>query len=350
MTIHIGILGAGNISQTHARAARDIDGVEITAICGQDVQKVTRLAKACGGSVYDNLERFFRHMPMEIVLIGSPSGLHAEHGIEAANHGLHVLVEKPIDITVDRADALIGACEKARVKLGVFFQDRVSSDFIKLKELIDSGKLGKPVLMSARIRWYRPPEYYEQSRWRGSWALDGGGALMNQGIHTIDLLLWLLGDIVSIQAKARTALHDIEVEDTVVASFEFSSGAVGTLEASTAVYPGYPRRVELTWSEGTIVLENDRLVSADLRTPISEFTGREAESEHDRSNSPVISNTRGHKTIIEDFIRAIETNGTPVCDGYQARRSVEVVQAVYESSRAGQAFTLKAGRRWMAGS
>jgi predicted dehydrogenase len=350
MTIHIGILGGGNISQTHARAARDIDGVEITAICGRNVEKVARLAKAYGGSVYDKLERFFRHKPMEIVLIGSPSGLHAEHGIAAANHGLHVLVEKPIDITVDRADALIGACEKARVKLGVFFQDRVSGDFTELKELIDSGGLGKPVLMSARIKWYRPPEYYQQSRWRGSWALDGGGALMNQGIHTVDLLLWLLGDIVSVQAKATTALHDIEVEDTVVATLEFSSGAVGTLEASTAVYPGYPRQFALTWSEGTIVLENDRVVSADLRTPISEFTRREAESEDDRSNWPVISDTRGHRTIVEDFIRAIETNGTPICDGYQARRSVEVVQAVYESSGTGQTVTLKAGRHWMAGS
>ena len=339
MTIHIGILGGGNISQTHARATRDIDGVEITAICGQNVEKVTRLAKAYGGSVYDNLKGFFRHKPMEIVLIGSPSGLHSEHGIAAAHQGLHVLIEKPIDITVDRADALIAACEKARVKLGVFFQDRVSSDFMKLRDLIDSGKLGNPVLMSARIKWYRAPEYYEQSRWRGSWALDGGGALMNQGIHTVDLLLWLLGDIVSVQAKAITALHDIEVEDTVVASFEFSSGAVGTLEVATSVYPGYPRRVELTWSEGTMVLENDRVVSADLRTPISEFTSQEAECEDDRSNTPVISDTRGHKTIIEDFIRAIETNGTPICDGHQARRSVEVVQAVYESSRTGQAIT-----------
>src|SRR5207244_9065978 len=130
----------------------------------------------------------------------------------------------------------------------------------------------------------------------------------------VDLLLWLLGDVVSIQAKARTALHDIEVEDTVVASLEFSSGAIGTLEAATSVYPGYPRRLELTWSEGTIIVENDRVVSADLRTPTSEFTGQ-TESEDDRSTSPAISDTRGHRIIIQDFIRAIETNGTPICDG-----------------------------------
>jgi len=280
---------------------------------------------------------------MAIVLIGTPSGLHAEHAIAAANHGLHVLVEKPIDITVDRTDALIDACEKANVKLGVFFQDRVSPDILKLKGLIDSGKLGKPVLMSARVKWFRPSEYYEQSQWRGTWALDGGGAMMNQGIHTVDLLLWLLGDVVSIQAKARTALHDIEVEDTVVASLEFSSGAIGTLEAATSVYPGYPRRLELTWSEGTIIVENDRVVSADLRTPIPELRFEQPRSEDDRSTTPVISDTRGHRTMIEDFIHAIQTNGTPICDGYQARRSVEVVQAIYESSRTGQAVNPQSG-------
>lgn len=337
MPIHIGILGGGNISQTHACAAREIVGTEIAGIFGQNKQKVKRLTNEYGGSAYENLEGFLHHRPMEIVLIGSPSGLHAEHGIAAANNGLHVLVEKPIDITVDRADALINACDKSNVKLGVFFQDRISPDILKLKELIDSDKLGKPVLMSAKVKWFRPPEYYERSRWRGSWALDGGGSLMNQGIHTVDLLLWLLGDVVSIQAKARTAFHNIEVEDTVVASLEFSSGAIGTLEAATSVYPGYPRRLELTWSEGTIIVENDRVVSADLRTPISDFARRETESVDDRSTSPTISDTRGHRTILEDFIRAIQTNGKPICDGYQARRSVEVVQAIYESSRTGKA-------------
>lgn len=341
MEIHIGILGGGNISQTHARAAREIAGVEITCICGQNPEKVKQLTEAYGGSAYENLEAFLQHKPMEMVLIGSPSGLHAEHGIAAANHGLHVLVEKPIDITLARADALIDACEKANVKLGVFFQDRVAPDILKLKRLIDSGRLGKPVLMSARVKWFRPPEYYQQSRWRGSWALDGGGALMNQGIHTIDLLLWLLGDITSVQARARTALQNIEVEDTVVASLEFSSGALGTLEAATSVYPGYPRRLELTWSEGTIIVDNDRVVAADLREPAPEFSLEQPGVQDKRSTSPVVSDVRGHRTIIEDFIRAVEMNRTPICDGDQARRSVEVVQGIYESSRAGQTVRLE---------
>lgn len=341
MTIHIGILGGGNISQTHARAVKEIAGVEITAICGQNEEKVKRLAGEYGGIAYENLDAFLLHRPMEVVLIGSPSGLHAEQGIAAANQGLHVLVEKPIDINTDRADAVIIACERAKVKLGVFFQDRVSPDILKLKELINSGKLGKPILMSARVKWFRPQEYYAQSRWRGSSAFDGGGAMMNQGIHTVDLLLWLLGDIAGIHAKARTALHAIEVEDSVVALLEFSSGAIGTIEAATSVYPGYPRRLELTWSEGTIIVENDSVVSVDLRAPIDGFRFEQPGSADERSTSPVISDVSGHRAIVEDFIHAIEADGTPICDGHEARRSVEVVQAIYESSRTGQAVNLR---------
>jgi predicted dehydrogenase len=254
---------------------------------------------------------------------------------------LHVLVEKPIDITAERADRLTAACEEAGVKLGVFFQDRVAADIIKLKELLDAGKLGKPILVSAQVKWYRPPEYYKGSRWRGTWALDGGGALMNQGIHTVDLLLWLLGSVNTVSAKAETLLHDIEVEDTVAATLEFANRAICSLEVATSVYPGYPRRVELTGSEGTITLENDRLTSIDLRTPLPELISEQATSEDERSVSPAISDARGHQKIIEDFLRAIATDGVPLCDGHQARRSVKLVRAIYESSRTGQTVMIQ---------
>ncbi len=277
-----------------------------------------------------------------MALIGSPSGLHAEQGLAAARRGLHVLVEKPIDTTTDRADALISECERAGVKLGVFFQDRVAPDIIKLKALVDAGALGKPILASGRVRWYRPPEYYSGSRWRGTWALDGGGALMNQGVHTVDLLLWLMGDVERVYARATTALHDIEVEDTVVATLEFKSGAVGTLEAATSVYPGYRRRVELTGSEGTLVLEHDRLVAADLRTPLDDFIMATEGSGNASASSPVVSDVSGHRKMLEDFLRAIETNAAPRCDGREGRRSVELVEAIYESSRTGRAVTLNA--------
>lgn len=341
----IGIIGAGNISDTHARAAREIDGLEIAAVYGHNRDKAARLAGLYGGAVYVDLESFLEHKPLDMVMIGSPSGLHAEQGIAAARRGLHVLVEKPIDTTLERTDLLIDACDRAGVKLGVFFQDRAAPDITRLKQLLDAGRLGKPILISGRVKWYRPPEYYRDSRWRGVFALDGGGALMNQGVHTVDLLLWLMGDVTRVNAKAITALHDIEVEDTVVATLEYANGAIGTLEATTSVYPGYGRRIELSGSEGTIIVEDSQIVAADLRNPGEDLAGIQRgpkeEGDNARSNSPVVSDVGGHKKVLEDFLRAIETDSQPMCDGFEGRRSVELVLAIYESSRTGEPVNIK---------
>ncbi len=331
--IHVGIIGAGNISETHARAAREIAGVEIAAVYGQNHDKAVRLAQDYGAVAFDSFDAFLNFKPMDLVMIGSPSGLHADHGIAAATRGLHVLVEKPIDVTTERVDALISACEQAKVKLGVFFQDRVAPDIVKLKDLIANGTLGQPILVSARVKWYRPPEYYGDSRWRGKKALDGGGALMNQGIHTVDLLLWLMGDVRRVSAQAATALHQIEVEDTLVATLAFANGALGTLEATTAAYPGYKRRLEVTGSAGTIILEHDRIIAVDLKTPNPNIVLTSEESANASASSPVVSDVSGHRKLLENFIQAIQTAGIPHCSGQEGRRSVELVQVIYESAR-----------------
>jgi predicted dehydrogenase len=338
--IHVGIIGGGSISATHARAARELDGVRIAAVYGFNQEKSRLLGQQYGAEVYADFKAFLAHRPMDLVAIGSPSGLHAEQGIAAARRGLHVLVEKPIDINLKSADALIAACETAGVKLGVFFQDRTAPDLCRLKELIDTGRLGRPVLVSAQVKWYRVPEYYSESGWRGTYALDGGGALINQGVHTADLLVWLMGDVARVQAKAITALHRIEVEDTVVATLEFNNGAVGTMEAATSVYPGYPRRLELTGSEGTIIVEGDTIVRADLRSPLDDFALGNLDDDQINATSPVVSDVRGHRQILEDFIQAIQGDTRPLCDGPEARRSLAVVEAIYESSRSGRAVDL----------
>lgn len=344
VNLHFGILGGGNISQTHTRAALEIEGVGVVAVCGQNAEKTGGLARSAGATAYEDLDAFLGHRPMDAVLIGSPSGLHAEHGIAAAKRGLHVLVEKPIDVTTERADALIAACENNRVKLGVFYQDRTAPDILELKRFIDAGELGRPILISASVRWYRPPEYYSKSRWRGTRALDGGGALMNQGVHTLDLLLWLFGDVSRVWGRAITAMHQIEVEDTVVASLEFANGAIGNFEAATSSYPGFSRRIEMTWSHGTVVIENDRIHSANLLTAVEELRSARPESEDERATSPIVSDTRGHRAIIEDFIRAIQGDGEPLCSGRQARRSVQLACAIYESSSTGQAVAMNGDR------
>jgi UDP-N-acetyl-2-amino-2-deoxyglucuronate dehydrogenase len=341
MTVRIGLIGGGNISETHARAASEIPGVSVAAVYGTNAEKVAGLSAQYGATPYADFDKFLSHKPMDLVAIGSPSGVHAEQGIAAAHKGLHVLTEKPLDINTVRADQLIAATEQARVKLGVFFQDRFKTDLIRLKELVADGILGKLILVDARVKWFRPPSYYGDSKWRGTLRLDGGGALINQAIHTLDLLLWVCGEVSAVEAVRRTALHTIEAEDTLVASLEFKNGAIGGFQAATSAFPGYPRRVELTGSEGTIIVEHDRLLSADLRQPPKSFqsTGNDQNAS---ASSATVSDVRGHKAALMDFIHAIETNGTPRCSGFEGRKSVALVEAIYVACTSGKRIEVKA--------
>src|SRR5918999_638034 len=206
----LGILGGGNISGTHARAAAAIPGVEVVAFHGSNRDRTAQLAEPFGGRVYDSLDGFLAHRPLDIVAIGSPSGLHAQQAIAAAERGLHVLVEKPLDISTARIDMVIAAAERHGVRVGVFFQDRLKPDFVRAKRMVDQRKLGQPVMASGRVKWHRAAGYYADSTWRGTHALEGGGAVMNQGIHTVDVLQWLFGPVASVSAVVATRLHSIE--------------------------------------------------------------------------------------------------------------------------------------------
>jgi UDP-N-acetyl-2-amino-2-deoxyglucuronate dehydrogenase len=312
--MRIGILGAGGISDTHARAARAIPGVEVVAVHGANQTKTEALAQTAGAVAYRDLDSFLAH-PMDVVAIGSPSGVHAEQAIAAVRRGLHVLVEKPLDITTARIDRVIQEADRAGVKAGVFFQDRLTPDLVAMKTAIDAGQIGTPVCASGRVKWYRPPEYYADSRWRGTKALDGGGVLMNQAIHTIDAMLWLCGPVAQVSARIATRLHKIDVEDTAAALFEFASGGFGVLEASTAAFPGLPRRIEVTGTKGTLVHEQD-------------------------ARPAVVADATGHQRVLEDFLGAIHGNRTPACDAREGRRSVALIEAIYKSALTGGSVTL----------
>jgi UDP-N-acetyl-2-amino-2-deoxyglucuronate dehydrogenase len=346
--IHVGLIGAGNISDTHARALSAIPEVEIAAVYAPTRAHAEQLAGRHGAIACPSLEALLGHRPLDMVVIGSPSGLHAEHGIAAAKHGLHVLVEKPIDVTTARADALIQEAARAGVTLGVIFQDRLKPDVQRLKALVDGGRLGTPILANARVKWYRPPSYYRDSRWRGTQALDGGGALMNQGVHTVDLLLWLLGPVRQVFALTRAGLHAIEVEDTAVAVLEFAHGAIGTLEAATSAYPGYSRQIELTGSNGTVRLDGDDLAAVDLKdarederpTRPAAGTLRQGEGGSGPGRgvtasaaSPVVSDPGAHVRVLADFLQAVAERRAPSCDGAGGRRSVALIEAIYQSAR-----------------
>jgi UDP-N-acetyl-2-amino-2-deoxyglucuronate dehydrogenase len=341
MNTHIGLIGGGNITETHARAARAIPGVEIAAIHGTNEEKIARLGREYGGRPYKSFDEFLKHRPMDLVIIGSPSGLHAEQGIGAARRGLHVLTEKPIEVSLARTDALIAAAKQAGVQLGVIFQDRTKPHIRQLKKWIEEGLLGKILFVDARVKWYRPPEYYANSRWRGTLALDGGGALINQGVHTVDLLLWLLGDVARVQARTATLLHKIEAEDTAVATLEFASGALGVFHATTAAYPGYPRRVEISGTAGTVILAHDRIIAADLReSPEASRVASDlaalnelAKDENKSASSATVSDFRGHQAALEDFLAAIAQKRAPACDGMEGRRSVALIEAIYRAAK-----------------
>jgi len=345
MTTYIGLIGGGNISETHARAARAIPDVQIAATFGRNREKIDRLSREFGGTSYSDFDAFLAHRPMNLVAIGSPSGLHAKQGIAAARQGLHVLTEKPIDITLDRADELITAAGDAGVKLGVFFQDRCKPDIVRVKNAVDGGIVGKPILADARVKWYRPPEYYGKSHWRGTLALDGGGALINQAVHTLDLMLWIFGEVKSVQATCKTALHAMEAEDTLIATLEFKSGSLGVLQATTSVFPGYPRRLELSGSEGTLIIEQDRLLAADLKNPATDLKKTSEADGNLSSSSPVVSDTRGHQAVLEDFLHAIRADTRPRCDGHEGRRSLALVQAIYAACRTRERVMIDAVER-----
>ncbi|HKB13702.1 MAG TPA: Gfo/Idh/MocA family oxidoreductase [Vicinamibacterales bacterium] len=330
----IGLIGAGNISATHARAIAGVVDARLAAVYAPRLERARVLADPSGARACDTLDRLFDDDALDMVVVGTPSGLHGEHGAAAARRGVHVLVEKPIEITVARADALVDEAHRAGATLGVVFQDRFKPDVRALKAIVDSGALGSLSLVHAQVPWWRPPEYYRDSRWRGTWALDGGGALINQAIHTVDLLLWLCGPVTRVVGKAATRFHRIEVEDTAVAILEFASGALATLEATTCAYPGRPRRIEISGSTGTAILDGDRLVPA---------TGQVASDPPPQNvASPVVSDVSAHRDVIVDFIHAIANRTEPCCGGRDARRSVQVVEAVYESSRRGRPVDIHA--------
>ena len=329
MSLRVGLVGCGNITDTHARATLEA-GLVPAAFFGHDPRKSHALAARYGGQPFASWEQFL-DQPLDLVIIGSPSGLHAAQGIAAVERGLHVLVEKPIDVTVARGEALVSTAERRGVKLGVLFQGRLEPDLVRVRDFLSGGGLGRVLLASARVKWHRPPEYYSASRWRGTLALDGGAALINQGIHTADLLLWLLGPVRRVRALAATRLHAIEGEDTALALLDFTSGAVATLEATTVAWPGYPRQLEISGTEGTLVIEGDRVVRADLRSGAADLV-RPAENKGVAA-SAVVSDATPHRRMIEDFARAIASGGAPACDGREGLLSLAFVEAVYAAAR-----------------
>ncbi|HEX3871107.1 MAG TPA: Gfo/Idh/MocA family oxidoreductase [Pirellulales bacterium] len=346
MALGFGIIGCGMIANFHAKAIAAVKGTKLVACFDTFTASADKLAASTGCKAYYELDKMLADPGVDIVTIGTPSGAHMEPAVAAARAGKHVIVEKPLEITLKRCDKIIKECEKAGVKLSAIFPSRFHDSSIEMKRAVDSNRFGKLTIGDSYVKWFRSQEYYDSGRWRGTWELDGGGALMNQAIHSVDLLTWLMGPIVEIRAQTATLAHQrIAVEDTAIAAVRFASGALGTIEATTAAYPGYLKRLELHGSAGSAAMEEEDIVRWDFAKPNKRDTAvqksmNERKSTGGGASDPSAIGFHGHARQFADVVDAIKKNRKPAVDGAEGRRSVEIVLGIYKSAETGRAIEL----------
>ena len=335
------LVGTGMVARYHAEAIARTPAARLVAVCRADAGHAAEAAASFGVPCEVSYEALLARRDVDAVCICTPSGLHATQALAAARAGKHVLVEKPMALALADADAVIAACHEAGVCLGVLLQRRTDPAFHAVRQAIEGGNLGRLVLGTISVPYTRPQSYYDSAAWRGTWALDGGGALMNQGVHLVDLLVWYMGDVVEVQARADTLAHAIEVEDCVAATLRFANGALGSIVATTAAAPGYPHRVEVYGDQGGVQIEGEIVVRweggaskfQEVQAPRSAGT---APVSAGAGASPTGISAEGHVRLVGDFVTAIREGRAPLVPGEEGRRALAVVLAVYEAARTGR--------------
>jgi UDP-N-acetyl-2-amino-2-deoxyglucuronate dehydrogenase len=346
MTHGFAIIGCGLISKFHARAINDTRGAKLVAGYNRTMPAAEKLAAEFGCQPYDDLAAMLKNDKVDIVVIGTPSGAHMEPAVAAAKAGKHVIVEKPLEITLKRCDRIIEACRANKVTLSTIFPSRFHDSAAEMKRAIDAGRFGRLTIGDAYVKWFRTQQYYDSGKWRGTWELDGGGALMNQAVHSVDLLLWLMGPVVEVTAHAAMLAHErIAVEDTVIATLKFASGALGVIEATTAAYPGYLKRIEIHGSAGSAVMEEEDIVKWDFaKEQKCDAAIREAASAKKSggggASDPAAIGHHGHARQFRDVLEAIKKGKPPRIDGPQGRQAVETILAIYKAAETGKAVKL----------
>ncbi len=334
--IGFGIVGCGMISGWHAEAIFKIQGARLVGITDINAKAVAAFAEKYNTKAFSTIEALLESDEVEVVCICTPSGLHAPLAIKAANAGKHVIVEKPMAITLNEAEDVVRACKVNGIKLAVISQLRFTDAVCKLKDTVESGMMGRLISGDIYMKYYRSQEYYDNGGWRGTWKMDGGGALLNQGIHGVDLLQYIMGPVRSVFAYTRTLSRKIEVEDTAAALLEFENGALGVIQATTSIYPGSPRRLEICGDKGTIALEEDNIVNWVIEgqklMDLSNLNGTANSSFMD----PKAISIEGHVKQICDMVDAIRYDRKPLVDEYEGKKTVEIIMAVYESSKSGK--------------
>ncbi len=341
--VGVAIVGSGMISEFQAQAIGELPGTQVVGFYDRISELAEKRAEQFGVGVYPTLEELLADREVDVVSICTPSGAHVEPAVAAAKAGKHVMVEKPVEITTERVDRIIAACKEAGVTLGAIFPRRFMDSSRLLKKTIDEGRFGILSLADVYIKWYRTQEYYDSGGWRGTWELDGGGALMNQGIHGVDLLQWLLGGIETVTGTVATLFHErIEVEDVATASVRFKNGCLGVIEGTTAAWPGSKVRIEISGSAGHVVMEDETIVTwtfAEERPEddgIRSKYGPQADRVSGGAADPKAISSEGHRRQFEDFVRAIREGTTPFCDGFEGRAAVAIITSIYRSAQEGR--------------
>lgn len=333
--IGVGVVGCGAIGPTHAKAVTEIEEAKLAAVCDKKEERARKLAEQLGADYYTDYEKMLEREDIQVICICTPSGMHAEMGILAAKAGKHIICEKPLDVTLEKCDALIKAAKENKVKLGGIFQHRFAEESRLVKKLVEEGKLEKIVLADIDMKWYRNQAYYDSDAWRGTWALDGGGCLMNQGVHFVDLLLWVMGPVEWVKAETATLTHNIEVEDTAVAILKFKNGALGAIEGTTSAYPGVCARLSVAGYHGSVVWEDDKITFLKIE-------GEEEEAKVEKpavawgASDPMAIPAGLHTRNIYDMIRALIEDREPLITGEEARKAVELNLAIYKSAKTGE--------------
>ena len=332
-----GIVGCGNVAHVHALALREMDDVTLTACYDVKEDKAQLFGEKYGIRWFSNLNDFLKER-LDIISICTPSGSRKDVAIRAMERGINVITEKPMEVTLEAIDEMIEASERYGVTLACILQTRFAPAEQKMKEMLDRGELGKVVLLEADVRWFRSKEYYRSGGWRGTWRFDGGGALMNQAIHTIDLMMWYGGDVKKVYGTAKTLFHEIEVEDTAVANLEFRKGALGVIKATTSITPGFPRKLGVYGTKMSM-----ELIGEDLYVYDFERRGGERIVEGETvatSSNPAGFSHENHKKQFLDFVDAVRRGRKPMVDAKEARKVVELILSIYESSRTGKPVEL----------
>jgi len=346
-TYGFAIVGCGVIAPFHAKALASIPNASLRAVVDLVPERAQQRAAEFGADAYTELPPVLARTDVDIVCVCVPSGLHAAIGTQAASSGKHVVVEKPIEVSLEAADRLIAACRWHGVKLGAISQHRFDAGVVRLREALTAGRFGRLLLGDAIVKWYRTQKYYNSGGWRATWELDGGGALMNQGVHYVDLLQWMMGPVERVVARTATAAHSIAVEDVALALLRFRSGALGIIEASTAVYPGLPERLEITGAGGTAIVEAGEVKVWEFQDEKGEVGPYGAKVKHSRTTpapaaaaDPGALSIAGHRAQLIDIIEAIEAGRDPAIPGEEARKPLEIILAIYQSARTGAEVTL----------